>query len=94
MPPLLSQLPFLPHHLLLAGRFAGGPTKEDLPHPRDDPQAVAQPLGSLEDEALNGLVLILSLSCLPAGKYEIFSVLREILLSSPGVSADKKTNHG
>ena len=62
-PPVVPQFPFLPDNL--AGRRC--PTKEDLSDPRNDPQTVAQPLGSLEDKTLDGLVLILSLSGLPAG---------------------------
>ena len=73
-PGVSAQFPFLPDNL--TGRSC--PTKQDLPDPRYDPQAVAQPLGSLEDKALYGLVLcLLSLSGLPAR-----------------VNTDEETSHG
>lgn len=64
-PGVSAQFPLLPDNL--TGRSC--PTKQDLPHPRYDPQAVAQPLGSLEDKALYGLILLLSLSGLAARVY-------------------------
>ena len=68
-PGVSAQFPFLPDNLLLlAGRSC--PTKEDLPHPGYDPQTVAQPLGSLEDKTLYGLILLLPLSGVAAARQD------------------------
>ena len=51
----VTKLPLLPHNV--AGRC--GPSEENLPDPRDDPQAVAKTLGLLKHKGLYRLILVL-----------------------------------